>query len=225
MTAAGESGRGMMSLGHIALHYADPQQGPAAARLLGLLGLVETQALPLPDGSTFYRFVTDERHRSRGDGILYLSAVPPAQRTLLNAARDALGVGTDGEHPAVAALKAAVAQDPEYMFHVGLLLDSLEELERITLDLQERNRSDPDLKGRLKISINRPRPGDAAIDARLDASAAFGSVDRHAYGRNGVQLFVETDLLIGGPLGDALVIELDYVSPGHAQHILSAVEL
>ena len=224
MPGAAES-KGAMSLGHVALHYPEASDGRAAARLLGLLGLVQSQALPMPDGSTFYRFIVDERHRAAGDGIVYLSAVPPAQKALQHAARAALGVGTDREHPAIAALRSAVAQDPEYMFHVGLLLTSLEELERIALDLAERAGSDPDFQGRLKITINRPRPGDPSVDARLDASPAFASVDRHAYGRNGVQLFVETDLLVGGPLGDALMLELDYVFPGHARHILSDVEL
>ncbi len=216
---------GARSLGHVALHYRRHEDGPAAAKLLTLLGCIETQALPLPDGSTFYRFVVDARHQDRGDGIIYLSAMPPAQAALVDAARAALGVGTDREHDAVAALKAAVAQDPEYLFHVGLLLDSLEELERITLDLQASNASDPDLKGRLNITINRPRPGNAEIDARLNASAVFGSVTRHAYGANGVQVFIETDLLVSGPLGDSLVLELDHVFAGHAHHILSIVEL
>lgn len=213
------------TMGHIALHYARPEDGPAAAKLLGLLGFVETQALPLPGGSTFYRFVVNEGHHSRGDGIIYLSAVPPAQDALVRAAREALGFGTDHEHPAIAGLRQALEADPEYSFHVGTLLNSLEELERITLDLQQRAETDSDLKGRLKIKINRPQPGNAEIDGRLDASPVFGAVQRYAYGRNGVQVFVETDILASGPLGESMVLELDYVFPGHDNHILSVVEL
>jgi hypothetical protein len=215
---------GAPTMGHIALHYPRAVDGPAAVKLLTLLGFVETQALPLPQGN-FYRFVVSERHHSRGDGILYLSAVPPAQQALVDATREALGYGTDHEHPAIGDLRRAMEADPEYCFHVGTLVGSLEELERIALELQERNQSDPDLKGRLKITINRPRLGDAAIDARLDASPAFGKVQRYAYGRNGVQLFVETDLLASGPLGESMVMELDYIFPGHDSHILSIVEL
>lgn len=40
-----------------------------------------------------------------------------------------------------------------------------------------------------------------------------------------MQAFIETDLLKAGQLGDSMVIELDYVLPGHDQHILSVVEL
>jgi len=212
------------SMGHIALHYVEEAMGPVAAKLLALIGFVETQMLPLPGGN-FYRFVVNEQHRGRGDGILYLSCVPPAQAALVQAAREALGHGTDTPHPAIAALREALDHDPEYSFHVGILIDSLEELERITLDLRARNEGDPDLKGRLKIVVNRPQPGDAEIDARLDASPAFGDVTRYAYGRNGIQVFIETDLLTSGPLGESMVLELDYIFPGRDSHILSVVEL
>ena len=212
------------SLGHLALHYPAPADGPQAAKLLRLLGLAETQSLPLPDGP-FYRFVVDTRHHARGDGIIYLSVVPDAQRRLTEAVRAALKVGEPGEHPAVGGLRAAMAADPEYTFHVGILMESLETLERTVGDLRDQAEADPDLKGRLKFTFNRARRGDADVDARLDASPIFGAVDRYAYGRNGVQVFIETDLLVGGPLGESLVLELDYVFPGKTSHILSDVEL
>ena len=59
----------------------------------------------------------------------------------------------------------------------------------------------------------------------MDASPAFGNVTRYAYGRNGLQLFVETDLLTSGQIGDTLILEFDYVWPGFDSHILSVVEL
>lgn len=214
-----------LSLGHIALHYAKPEDGPAAARLLSLIGLVETQDLLLPNGTHFYRFVVDGRHYGRGDGIIYLSAVPEAQQKLIDAMRSALGVGTEDEHPSVGGMRDALLSDPEYSFHVGLLADSLEAVEKLVLDLRERADSDPDLKGRLNITLNRPMPGDAEVDARLDASPVFGGVTRHAYGRNGIQVFIETDLLVSGTLGESTVIEIDYVFPGSVNHVLSVVEL
>lgn len=213
------------SMGHVAIHYANKEEGPIAARLMRLLGYVETQAFPLPDGSMFYRFVVADLHTPRGDGIIYLSAVPEPQRALVAAAREALGYGTDDEHPAIAAFRAGLEADPEMTFHLGVLVESLEELERLTTQLTELGESDPDFKGRIKVKVNRPRRGDEAIDARLDASEAFGKVDRYAYGRNGVQLFVETDILSSGPLGESLVLEFDYVFPGATSHILSVVEL
>ena len=213
------------TMGHVALHYGQRQDAALAARLLSLIGYVETQALPLPDGSTFYRFVVDAHHHARGDGIVFLAQLPPAQAALVSAAREALGFGTAQAHPAIAELRAAIDADPEYTFHLGILINSLEEIERIVVNLQELNRTDPELKGRLKITMNRPRPGDAEVDARLDASPAFGSVDRYAYGRNGVQAFIETDILVAGPLGDTMVLELDYLFPGKDSHIFSVVEL
>lgn len=212
------------SMGHLALHYGQAEDGPKAAKLLSLLGMVETQVLPLPNGN-FYRFVVNNTHFARGDGIVYLSALPEPQAKLIETIHTALGVGTDNEHEAVKGMRAMMDSDFEASFHFGFLLDSLEDLERVITDLQDRAENDPDLKGRLKFGFNRALPGDAEIDARLDASPVYGNVSRYAYGSHGVQAFVETDLLKAGQLGDAMVIELDYLFPGHEQHILSVVEL
>ncbi len=212
-------------MGHLALHYAKPEDGPIAAKLLNLIGLLETQLLQLPNGTNFYRFVVDNAHYGRGDGIVYLSCVPEAQQKLLEAMRSALKIGTSEQHPAVDGMRAALLADPEASFHVGLLADSLEAVENLVLDLRERAQSDPELKGRLKITLNRPMPGEATVDARLDASPVFGDVTRYAYGRNGLQVFIETDLLVSGTLGESTVIEIDYVFPGSESHILSVVEL
>lgn len=215
---------GARSLGHIALHYNKPEEGPLAARLLTMLGFVETQDLPLPDGSHFYRFVVDTRHHARGDGIIYLSVVPEAQRKLVSAVREALKVDTADEHPAVAEMRNHLIRDPEYSFHIGTLLESLEELEERMLALEAANHSDPELKGRLKLTYNRAIKGAAEVDARLDASPVYGKVTRYAYGRNGVQAFVETDILSSGTLGESTVLEFDYVFPNSKSHILSVVE-
>lgn len=211
------------SMGHMALHYPYPEDAPAAARLMALLGLVKTQELPLPNG-TFYRYVIGPDHFHRGDGILYLSACPPAQRAFFDAVHQALRFGQADENPVVADLRAALIQDPEYAFHLGILSDSLEDIERTMAALQDAAENDPLLKGRLQISYNRPLPGSEAVDGRLDQSPIFAGVDRHAYGRNGVQAFIATDLLVNGPTGDALVIELDYIWPDTTSHILSVVE-
>ena len=211
-------------MGHTALHYPQPADAEAAERLMELLGFIKTQELPLPTGA-FYRYVIADEHHGRGDGIVYLSACPPAQRAYFDAVHDALSFGKPDEHPSVAALRAALEQDPEYAFHLGILVDDLEALEATMLALQQAADTDPLLMGRITVSYNRPLPGDAVIDGQLDASAVFAGVTRHAYGRNGVQAFVATDLLINGPTGDSLVIELDYIWPNAANHILSVVEL
>ncbi|MCP5395265.1 MAG: hypothetical protein H6918_00770 [Sphingomonadaceae bacterium] len=213
-----------LSMGHIALHYGKAEDGPLAARLMTLLGFTETQMLPLPNGN-FYRFVVDNAHFARGDGIIYLSALTEAQMKLIDAINENLGVGTEGEHPAVQGMRDALATDPEASFHFGFLVKSLEELEERILTLQELADSDPELKGRVRIGMNRARPGDAEVDARLDASPLFGNVTRFAYGSAGVQVFVITDILKASQLGDHAILEFDYVFPGREQHILSVVEL
>ncbi len=212
------------SMGHLALHYGAAGDAEAAATLMRALGFIETQMLPLTGGN-FYRFVVDSAHAARGDGIVYLSAVPEAQQALTEAIHASLRIGQGDEHEAVAGMRAMLEADPEASFHVGFLVESFERIEALTLDMQQRAQDDPLLKGRVSVRINRPRPGDAAIDAQLDASPAFASVTRYAYGRAGIQVFVETDLLKSGLLGDAMVLEFDYVFPGQDSHILSVVEL
>lgn len=227
MEAAGgtDAGRPGCSLGHLALHYGRPEDGPAAARLLRLLGLVETQVLLLPDGTTFHRFVVDGVHHRRADGIVYLSCAPAPQRALTAALREALGVGTAAEHPAVAGMRAMLDADPEASFHLGFLLSSLETLEEVMLGVQAAAADDPELAGRVRVRLNRARPGEPAVDARLDASPLFAEITRYAYGTGGVQAFVETDLLVAGALGEGMVLELDYVFPGRDRHLFSTVEL
>ncbi len=212
------------SMGHMALHYKKAEEGPLAARLMKLLGFVETQDLLLPNGAHFYRFVVDPKHSPRGDGIIYLSVLPDEQIELIDAINDALKVGQPDQHPAVTAMRARMDQDPEYSFHYGTLLESLEELEDIFLKLEDANENDPELKGRLRISYNRSLPGNAEVDARLDASPIYGKVTRFAYGKNGVQAFLETDILSSGNLGQSMFLEFDYVFPGYDSHVLSVVE-
>ena len=215
---------GARSMGHMALHYKTAEEGPLAARLLGMLGYVLTQDLLLPSGANFYRFVVDPRHQPRGDGIVYLSLIPDAQRELMEVIHGALNVGTDHEHPAVIAMRARLEEDPEYSFHYGTLLESLEDLETMFVALEDANRNDPELKGRLKLVYNRALPGNPDVDARLDASPIYGGVTRYAYGKNGVQAFLETDILSSGILGETMMLEFDYVFPGYANHVLSVVE-
>ena len=213
-----------LTMGHLALHYATPDDGPIAARLLGIMGLVETQMLPLPNGN-FYRFVANRGHFARGDGIVYLSCLPEPQARLIAAIHDALLVGTDTEHDAVTSYRAMMAQDFEASFHFGFLVPTLEELEALVAALTALEADDPAFRGRITIGLNRARRGDADIDARLDASPVFGSATRFAYGSGGVQVFVETDLVRAGQLGESMIFEFDYVFPGRTSHILSVVEL
>lgn len=216
--------QGGRSMGHMALHYKRPEEGPLAARLLEMLGYELTQDLQLPSGAHFYRFVVDARHQPRGDGIVYLSLIPDAQRDLMQVIHEALNIGSDHEHPAVLAMRQKIDEDPEYSFHYGTLLEDLEDLEAMFLRLEDANRHDPELRGRLKLVYNRSQPGNPQVDARLDASPIYASVTRQAYGKNGVQAFLETDIFSSGLLGETMIFEFDYVFPGYANHVLSVVE-
>lgn len=214
-----------ITFGHVNLHYRRKEDGPAAARLMEILGLTLTQTLPLPNGSEFYRFTVNRGDPNRGDGIVFLSLLPEPLAALMDVIRQKLDVGGVDEHPTVAAAREGQARDPEQNLHVGFLIPSLEAVEERMAQLAQLAETDPALKGRLKFLVNRAPPGDQDIDRRLDDSPLYRGVTRYTFGRNGVQAFVETDLLVGGPLGDGFVFELDYVFPGHEFHILSVVEL
>jgi hypothetical protein len=213
------------TLGHVALHYRKTEDGPRAARLFEKLGYARVQEFPLPNGSRFYQFAVDANAPLEGDGIIYLSRASDQQLALLEAVHSALRVGQPDQHPAVAAMRSAQVSDPEVTFHVGLLMKSLEELEKVVVDIRESAQRDPNFIGRINIVANRARRGDAGIDARMDASPVFGSTARECYGRYGCQAFIETSLLTSGPLGENLVIELDYLFPGHPRHMFNKTEI
>jgi hypothetical protein len=206
------------TLGHLALHYRTKADGPAAAKLLDLLGFAR---VPSPPGYPFYHYVVDGGATNNGDGILFIMEQPQALQELNTAIRDALKVDQPGEHPVVAKVRAAHDSDPEYDLHLGVLFDSLEEIEKRIMRVREAGTSDPDLRGRVKIILNRARPGTSEVDVRMDKSPIFKGVDRFTYGRNGIQAFIETDLFITGALGDKFVFELDYVFPGYSDNILT----
>jgi len=206
-------------LGHLALHYRTPEDGPRAAKLLDLLGLQRKQEIPFGGGMIFYQYTLANDPTGRGIGTLFLSLVPGPIAELTKAIGSTLKVGTPEEHPAVTAYRQGQVQDPEMNFHIGLMFNSLEEVERLIARLEAANESDPDLKGRFKFSFNRAMEGDPEIDARMAASPIFGKTERRTYGRFGCQAFVETDLLAGGLLGENMVIELDYVFPNRAENM------
>jgi len=220
-----ERSRVAQSISHVNLHYPKPEDGPAAVLLLETLGLVLTQEMAIPTGGSFYRFTANANDINHPDNIVYLSPLPPATAGLFEAARAALGYGTENEHPAVAAYHAAQAMDPEFDFHVGFLVDSLEFLEERYQALKRLEADDQRFSGRLKVVVNRALPGNSEIDARLDASPLYAGVTRYTYGRNGVQAFCMTDLIVDGPMAEGIVIEFDYVFPGYEDHIMSVSEV
>lgn len=217
------TGQPSKTFGHLAVHYRNRDEGPLAARLLRELGFTECYSMEQPgEGGTFYHFVIDEAANRGIDRIFYLLSMPDVLRSLYAEMRRRLGIGTADEAPEVKALRAAQAEDPEFNFHVAIVYPSLEELEAMVLRVQRLAAEDPELGGRIKVTLNRARPGTPEVDARMDASPVFAKVTRHTYGPNGVQVFVETDLICGGPLGDNWAFEFDYVFPGYKDNILNA---
>ncbi|TWB18429.1 MULTISPECIES: hypothetical protein [Nitrospirillum] len=227
MSNAGQEPKGGAErhLGHIALHYRVPEEGPLAARLLMLVGFQVVQDFPMPDGTRFYQLALDGAEAAAGQGIVYLSALPAPDRALMAAVHAALRVGEVDEHPAVAGFRAAQASDPEYGFHVGIVARSLDWVERTMLAARELAANDPAFKGRLNLLANRSRRGTAAVDERLDTSPVFGDTPRYTYGRHAVQAFIETDIFAAGPLGEKLVLELDYVFPGYPENMFTKTEI
>lgn len=217
-----EAHRQSKTYGHLAVHYRNPNEGPLAARLLREIGFTECYSMQQPDGNTFYHFVIDEQADRGTDRILYLLCMPEVIRSVYAEIAERLGAGTQDESAALTALREAQAHDPEFGFHAAIVMPSLEDLEDMVLRLKRLADADPELRNHIKITINRARPGTPEVDARMDVSPVFADVARYTYGPNGVQVFVETDLLAGGPLGDNWVFEFDYVFPGYKDNILNA---
>ena len=213
------------TLGHVAMHYREPKHGPMAARLFDLLGFTRREEIALPDGTVFYHLLVDGAATNNGDGIIYLSPLRRAHRWLYDVIRERLAVGGPDEHPAVAKVRKSEQIDPETGFHVGFLIPTLERLEEAFLRVRNAASADPDFGRHIEIVLNRAKPGDAIMDARLDASPLYAGVSRTTYGRNGVQAFVRTDLLCSGPLGEDCVIEFDFVFPGYSENMLTKTEL
>lgn len=213
-----------LRISHVNLHYRDAEDGPLAAELLEILGLTRTQELAFDDGNTFYRFTTYASDTNRPEGIVYLSRLPAEIASLVAHSRSSLFADTDSPHDSVAAARTAQDQDPELNFHVGFLIGSLQKLETRIQKLQTMEREDARFRGRIKFVFNRPPRRHPEEDARLDASPIFGDSDRFTFGYHGVQAFVVTDLVVSGPLAEAMSFELDYVFPDQENHMLAVVE-
>ena len=209
------SGRPSSSYGHLALQYPTPEDGPKAARLLEALGFHLSYGTETRTGP-FWHFVLDKKAEGGTDRIVYLMNMPAQVRAVYEAIREKVGGSAE-----VAELRRAQSEDPELNFHAAVIVHSLEELEGMVQRVRALGEDDPELRGHIRVTLNRARPGTPDVDARMDASPIFADVTRYTYGRNGVQVFVETDLVSGGPLGDNWVFEFDYVFPGYKENILN----
>jgi hypothetical protein len=206
------------TMGHVVLHYNELADGPLAAKLLRMLGFHQNEPLNL-DGMMYYHLIAD-RDSPRYDGSIYLFRLPQVLRDLQARMRQLLDVGGPNEDAAVTRFHRQEADDPEICFHIGLMYASLDALEEQVEAIQ----NDPELRDRIEITANKAPAGmDDEVDARLAASPVFSKTDRVTFGYHGGQIFISTDLLSGGPLGERFTIELDYVFPGHPENLFNKV--
>jgi hypothetical protein len=199
------------TLGHLALHYL-PGDEAAARLLLTHLGCTLVDNGPKPGEDGFCTVLVDGATANYADNILFLSRAGDAQLAVESAIREALAIGTDHAHPAVAAFGERRRDAPESSSHIGLRFATLEALEQSLLAVERDAQAGGPLEGRVEITKYPPRTGvDAAIDARLAESPLFDGTEPPSFAKDWVQCFVKTDLFGYGILAFGQTIELDYV--------------
>lgn len=178
-------------LSHLELVYA-PGERPLARTLLRELGfrVLDPQTDPIPANlgpaaAPFLIVYVDPRSDDVFDNVLYVSEVSAPQRRFEEALRARLE--RDGELAALhGELRAAYAERPQMMTHVGVGYASAAELEQAC----ERVARAPELAGRVVVSpVYRPG-GPGSLDDRV------------------VQAFVYTDLVASGLLCAGQQLEL-----------------
>ncbi len=173
--------------------------GPAAARLLELMGLTVTDNGPSLVGDPWYTAGMD----GMADGTtgFFLVPISDAQVELEALARDRLG----RSDPAAAFVEARRGK-PDSTTHVALTHTSLEGLEAAVRALHE----DELLAGRVATEAYRPADSEAWVTGRLDRSPVFSTAAPVRYLRDGVQVFVHTDLVGTGLLTLGQTIEMNH---------------
>jgi hypothetical protein len=178
-------------LSHLELIYA-PGERALAATLLRALGfrVLDPQTDPIPANlgpaaAPFLIVYVDPESDDVFDNVLYVSEVSAPQRRFEAALRERLA--EDGELGKLhEELRAAYANEPQGMTHIGVGFASAEEVERAC----ERVARNPQLAGRVVVSpVFRPG-GPGSLDDRV------------------VQAFVYTDVVATGLLCAGQQIEL-----------------
>ena len=178
-------------LSHLELVYAPGERG-LARTLLRALGfrVLDPQADPVPPelgpaAAPFLIVYVDPGSEDVFDNVLYVSEVSAPQRRFEEALRARLG-GDLELGKLHAELRAAYADSPQMMTHLGVGFASAEELEQAC----ERVARTPELAGRVVVSpVFRPG-GPGSLDDRV------------------VQAFVYTDVVATGLLCAGQQIEL-----------------
>jgi len=178
-------------LSHLELIYAPGERG-LAATLLRALGfrVLDPQTDPIPANlgpaaAPFLIVYLDPRSDDVFDNVFYVSEVSASQRRFEAALRERFAA--DDELARLhEELRAAYAESPQGMTHIGVGFATAEEIERVC----ERVAREPDLAGRVVVSpVYRPG-GPGSLDDRV------------------VQAFVYTDVVATGLLCAGQQIEL-----------------
>ena len=178
-------------LSHLELIHAPGERG-LAATLLRALGfrVLDPQTDPIPANlgpaaAPFLIVYLDPRSDDVFDNVLYVSEVSAPQRRFEEALRERLAA--DRELAKLhEELRAAYAEKPQGMTHIGVGFATVEEIERVC----ERVAREPDLAGRVVVSpVYRPG-GPGSLDDRV------------------VQAFVYTDVVATGLLCAGQQMEL-----------------
>ena len=194
------------SLGHVALAVG-PGDGPAAARLLSLLGLQVTDNGPSKQGDPWYTALVDPDTFAGLENLFFVVPVSEEQLRLEASIGEAL---VDAEE--LDGFFASKRDKPESASHIALAyndLDALEAAVEAVLDAAD----EPPLAGRVSVRIFRARDGYADVEERMAASDLWADADDVAFVERTVQVFVQTDVVSTGLLLLGQTIELDYVFP------------
>lgn len=203
--------RASMLIGHLALHYRDGDEQPAR-RLLELFGCRLVDNGPAPGADGFCTVLIDPETGNHADNVMFLSRLPQEQAAIEDAIVSALSIATDAEAASVAALRVHAAANPEASSHIGFRYRTMEQLERVLVDLERAAAPGGELEGRISIKKHRVRPGlDADVDRRMGESPVFAGVDQPSFANHWIQCFVNTDLCGFGILAFGSMFELDFV--------------
>lgn len=195
------------ALGHVALAVG-PSDGPAAARLLGLLGLEVTDNGPSKMGDPWYTAVVDPDTFGGLENLFFVVPVSEAQLRLEAAMGEALA-----DTPELVDYLASKREQPESTSHVALAYRDFDALEAAVQAVEDAVDDDPLLRGRVQVRAFRARPGDADVDERMATSDVFAHADDEAFVPRTVQVFVQTDIVAAGLLLLGQTFELDHVFP------------
>lgn len=198
-------------MGHMALHYREGDYELARLLLEDIGGtLVDNGPAPGRDG--FCTVLLDDSQPTFADNQFFLSKLDASQQALEDAIAEALGIGTEAQHPAVTAFLARRHEKAEAIAHFGIRYGTLEALETVLTNLERDSQPGGPLEGRVQIDKRVPAPGfSAVVDARIAASPVFRGDEPSGPAKHWVQCRFVTDIIGFGLVSLGAEFELDFV--------------